>query len=132
MYRTLSDEERKFTCLVLHLSNGKDLYLTKLRDWLTIPDYCKENDLSILSISLQYRSNLVDIDTSDVDGLYIVQTAKGIIGDEVQHFVTIGKLYGDVVKKTLYSTPALIVNDEFEDNIDTCIEEALFVYEKKA
>lgn len=132
MYRTLSDEERKFTCLVLHLSNGKDLYLTELRDWLTIPDYCKEYDVKILSISLQYRSNLIDIDTSDVDGLYIVQTAKGLVGEEAQHFVTVGKVYGDVVKKTLYSTPALLANDEFEDKIDTCIEEALFIYEEKA
>lgn len=132
MYRELSDEDRRFTCLILHLSDDQDLYLTELRDWTTIPSYCKERGITISSISLQHRSNNIDIDTSDVDGLYIVQTAKGMLGGDVQVYVTVGKVYGSVVKKDSYNTPALLIDNSCEDKVEDCIEEALFIYEKQA
>jgi hypothetical protein len=55
-----------------------------------------------------------------------------MMGENSKQTITIGKLYGTIVKKTMWITPELISELQSEDNIDDCFKEALILnYGKK-
>jgi hypothetical protein len=114
------------------LSNGSEYYLPNYTDWKSVKEICKTNKLSVVKIGLQYRSHHVDIDTSDTDGVYLVKSVLGMMGQNSKQTITIGKIYGNIVKKTMWVTPELIEELSMEDNIEDCFEEAIILnYEKK-
>ena len=76
-------------------------------------------------ISLQFKSNSVFIDTKDCEGVYLVRSIKGQIGGDTQHYYTVGTVLGSTVKKGMWITPDLIEEENFEDSIDNCFEEAI-------
>lgn len=107
------------------LSNLEEIYLIDYNEWLKLKLYCQENKLSIDKIGLQYRSHSVEINTENTDGVYLVKSLIGSFGESNKHTFTIGKLYGNKVKKTMWITPELIEHLEDEDLIDNCFEEAI-------
>lgn len=114
------------------LSNGTDVYLPEHKDWLKLKKYCQENKLKIVNVGLQYRSHSIGVDTADADGVYLVRSLVGVMGENSRNTITIGKLYGDQVHKTLWITPELIEETKEITNIEDCFEEALiFNYEEK-
>jgi hypothetical protein len=114
------------------LSNGADVYLPEHKDWLKLKIYCEENKLGITSVGLQYRSHSVGVDTSDADGVYLVRSLVGVMGENSRNTITIGKLYGTDVHKTLWITPELIEETKEITNVDECFKEALILnYEEK-
>jgi len=107
------------------LSNGTDIYLPEHKDWLKLKTHCEKNQLGITNVGLQYRSHSVGVDTSDADGVYLVRSLVGVMGETSRNTITIGKLYGSQVHKTLWITPELIEETKEIADVKDCFEEAL-------
>ena len=107
------------------LSNGQEIYFSDYNIWYDIKSKCEGEKLSINCVKLQYSSNVVEIDTSDNDAVYVVRSLKGQIGGETSHYYTVGILRGDVVYKSMWLTPEMIAEEKEEDTLDNCFEEAI-------
>jgi hypothetical protein len=94
-------------------------------DWMDIKDICELNKLQVIKLGLQYRSHIVEIDTGGADGVYLAKSIIGTMGESAKHAYTIGKIYGNIVKKTMWITPELLEEFHDEDTIETCFKEAL-------
>lgn len=130
-YRSLSDAQRRKIWIIVHTSDNQDVYLDDYDKWLTMQSYCDENNLKINAVSLQYRSHVVKIETVDCDGVYLTKTAKGQMGGQTKHCYGVGLVCGNKVKRTLWTTPELIKDLEFEDDLNNCLEKALVLYGEK-
>ena len=129
----MPDVERKNTIwIILETSDGESIYLQHYEQWLTIQEYCNNKRVKIDSISLKWRTHSVETKTDDTDGLYVVKTAKGIIGGPTRDYYTIGKIYGDRVERTMWSTPDLLQDLSCEDKLENCIQKAVVIYDQKA
>jgi hypothetical protein len=114
------------------LSDSTEYYLPNHESWVELKPICENNKLNIIKIGLQYRSNFIEVDTADTDGVYLIKSIIGMMGENSKQTITIGKLYGTIVKKTMWITPELISELQSEDNIDDCFKEALILnYGKK-
>jgi len=115
------------------LSNGTDVYLPEHKDWIQLKTHCKNNKLRVTRVGLQYRSHSVDVDTEDADGVYLIRSLVGVMGENSRNTITIGKLHGSQVHKTLWITPELVKETEEITNVEECFQEALILnYEEKA
>jgi hypothetical protein len=134
-YETWLEEYRKDKYKIwikASLSNGSDIYLPEHKDWLKLKKYCQDNKLNIIRVGLQYRSHSVDVDTADADGVYLVRSLVGVMGENSRNTITIGKLHGTEVHKSLWITPELIKETEEITHIAECFQEALILnYEEK-
>lgn len=129
-YKQMTEEERKSTVwIIVHTSDGEDIYLKEYNQWLTIRDYCNENKLFINAISLQWRSHIVTEDTAGRDGVYVIKTAKGSMGGKTQECYSVATINGDKIRRHVYSVPALSKEMTFEDNLKNCIEKAIVLYD---
>lgn len=131
VYRSLPEKDRKSIWIILSMSNGEEIYLQQYDQWLTIQSYCHATGLTIDKVSLQYRSHVVTKDTRNCDGVYLVKTVKGQMGGETKYCYSIGTVHGSTIKKTLWLTPELIEDLSFEDNVETCLSQALVIYDRK-
>lgn len=109
------------------LSNNTEVYLPEHRDWLKLKNHCQDQKVKILKVGLQYRSHSIEINTQDADGVYLIRSLIGVMGENSKQTITIGKLYGDTIKKTMWVTPELIEELNSEDNIEDCFMEALIL-----
>jgi hypothetical protein len=66
-----------------------------------------------------------------VDGVYLVRSLIGRMGENSKQAITIGKVYGSTVKKTMWVTPELVADISDEDPIASCFLEALILYDKE-
>lgn len=107
------------------LSNNQEYYLPEFKKWLDLKIFCEENKLRVEKVGLQYRSHSIEIDTKDADGVYLIRSLVGLMGENSKETITIGKLYGNTIKKTMWVTPELIEELTSEDNIEECFKEAL-------
>lgn len=111
------------------LTNGEELNLDKHEDWRELKTRCESEKLYFSELCLQYRSHQEQIDIDNSDGVYIVKSVMGQMGGDTRHYFTTGKILGDKVEKKMWLTPELIVDKEYEDEIDSCFEEAI-IYDK--
>ena len=131
IYSSSSHEERKKIWIAIKTSNGKEIYLRDFKDWYSFQTYVDKNNVDIEEIILRYKSNSIGIDISESDGVYLVRSAKGEFGSKTKQCFTIGKVIGSKAHKTMILTPELIEEQVYEDNIESCFEEAI-VYHGKA
>ena len=114
------------------LSDGTEVYMPDHKDWLKLKQYCEQKKLKVNNVGLQYRSHSVQLDTVDADGVYLVRSLVGVMGENSRNTITIGKLYGTQVHKTLWITPELIEETKEITDVEECFPEALiFNYEEK-
>jgi hypothetical protein len=114
------------------LSNDLEIYLVEYSDWLELKSYCKDNELSVKKVGLQYRSHSIEIDTDGSDGVYLTRSIIGSFGQSTRQTFTIGKLTDGTVKKTIWIIPELLKELEDEDKVENCFEEALiYNYDKE-
>lgn len=109
------------------LSDGKDYYLPEFSQWIDLKNLCQEHKLRVNKVGLQYRSHSIEVDASDADGVYLIRSLIGVMGENSKQTITIGKLYGNIIKKTMWITPELIEELQTEDNIEDCFKEALIL-----
>jgi hypothetical protein len=113
------------------LSNNTEYYLPDHDNWIELKTLCDQNKLKVNKLGLQYRSHHVEVDTTGTDGVYLVRSLIGRMGESSKQAITIGKVYGDVVKKTMWITPELIEDLIDEDPVENCFMEALILYDKE-
>jgi hypothetical protein len=109
------------------LSNNTEYYLPNYPDWEKLKAICESEKLGIIKIGLQYRSHFVEVDTGDTDGVYLVKSVIGSMSEQSKQCITIGKLYGTTVKKTMWVTPELVEELPHEDDIENCFKEAIIL-----
>lgn len=109
----------------IQTSDDRDVYLENHQDWLDFKNYCKESQVDIKNIGLQYKSHLVKTYAGDADGVYVIRSVKGQMGGTSRECYTIGIVYGEEVRKTMWLTPELIEDSSFIDTVDNCFEEAI-------
>jgi hypothetical protein len=107
------------------LSDNQEVYLRNYNEWLELKNFCKSNELSVDKIGLQYKSNSIEIDTKNTDGVYLTKSIFASFGQQEKQTYTVGKVYGSTVKKTIWIIPELIQQLEEEDPIEQCFEEAI-------
>jgi hypothetical protein len=107
------------------LSNSVEVYLTDYSEWSELKSHCKDNNLSVKKVGLQYRSHSIEIDTSDSEGVYLTRSIIGSFGQSTRQTFTVGRLVDGIVKKTIWVIPELIKEFEDEDKVENCFEEAL-------
>lgn len=106
-------------------SDNQEYYLPDMDAWKSLRTLCKNNKLKINKVGLQYRSHSIEVDTRDTDGVYLIKSIIGFMGENSKQTITIGKLYGDKIKKTMWTTPELIEEITTEDSIADSFEEVL-------
>ena len=111
------------------LSNNIEYYLPDHNKWIELKSLCEKDKLKVSKLGLQYRSHFVEVDTSDTDGVYLVRSLIGRMGENSKQAITIGKVYGNIVKKTMWVTPELIEDLSDEDPVENCFSEALIIYD---
>jgi len=114
------------------LSNKQEYYLPDIDSWQNLKQLCSDSRLKVNNIGLQYRSHSIEVDTSDTDGVYLIKSLIGMMGSNSRQTITIGKLYGNTITKTLWVVPELIEEFTTNDTIENSFEEVLiYDYEKK-
>lgn len=111
------------------LSNGEELFYDNFDGWRIIKEKCEREKLFFNSLSLQFRSHKVNIDLKDCDGVYLIRSVMGQIGNDTKNYYTFGRIVGDKVKKQMWLIPELIVDKEFEGNVSDCFQEAIIYNE---
>jgi hypothetical protein len=110
------------------LSDGIEVYLPEHSDWIRLKEVCKNSSLGIMKVGLQYKSHFVETNTEDTDGVYLIRSLLSSMGGDAKETVTIGKIYGDVVEKSIWVTPELVKEIEEKDTIESCFEEAIIYH----
>jgi hypothetical protein len=114
------------------LSNDQEYYLPDINDWKNLKEVCKTNKLKVKKVGLQYRSHSIEVDAADTDGVYLIKSVIGMIGETTKQTVTIGKLYGDTIHKSMWITPELIEELKTKDSVADSFEEVLiYDYQKE-
>ena len=109
------------------LSNGMEYYLPNHAQWMDLKTICQNQKLSVTRLGLQYRSHFVEVDTSDCEGVYLIRSLIGVMGENSKQTITIGKLNDGIVKKTMWVTPELVAELNSEDKVEDCFQEALIL-----
>ena len=118
-------KDKKLIWVRVVLSDGREIYFTDYKTWLSIKETCADEKLSVSIVRLQYKSHVETTNVSDADAVYLVRSLMGQIGGETKDYYTIGKLVDGVVLKSRWLTPELIVEEKIEDSLDNCFEEAI-------
>jgi hypothetical protein len=114
----VTKEEDEFTfekCRWLaHLSNGEIIIQDDGRPgmeppsaWLRLKEYCKQNNVNIINVSLQFRSNHVSPLPAYADGYFFANKYIAIQGGFQGGFYLVGVLINDIIQVHNYSVPAL-------------------------
>jgi len=124
-------KNKTLTWFKVTLSDKLDYYFNQYEDWFDIKNICQSYKLNIISIGLQYKSNSCNVDTIDADGVYLVRSALGAIGETTKQTITIGKLYNSIVYKTMWVVPELVEQLNDQDKVENCFEEAIIYNDKQ-
>lgn len=124
-------KDRYKTWVKVTLSNGEVRYFHDYPDWQKIKNLCQIDRVNIVELGLQRKSNYVGIDTTDCDGVYLIRSMIGMMGQEAIKTYTIGKIVDDQVYKQVYLIPELIEHRKEVDNVSSCFAEALIYYNER-
>jgi hypothetical protein len=124
-------KDKTLTWFKVTLSDKLDYYFSNYSEWADIKRICESNKLNVISISLQYKSNSCNVDTIDADGVYLIRSALGAMGEVTKQTITIGKLYNNIVYKTMWVVPELVEQLNDQDVIENCFEEAIIYNDKQ-
>lgn len=113
------------------LSTGEEKYFHDYKDWYKVKSYCQKSNIDVVEIGLQYRSNYLAVPTKDCDGVYLVQSIIGLMGENSKKTYTVGKICGNIVEKQIFMTPELIQDREEKDPVSSCFEEGLLYHHEK-
>lgn len=111
------------------LTNGEEYNFDRHEQWRDLKERCESEKIYFSELCLQYKSHKESIDIDDSDGIYLIRSAMGQMGGETKNYFTVGTVNGDKVKKKMWLTPELIVDKEYEDEIENCFKEAI-IYDK--
>jgi hypothetical protein len=115
------------------MRSGKHIFFSckDYARWYEIKSMVENDNDFVAELELQFRSNKIEIPVQNVDALYLVRSGMGSPGMATKLYITVGKLYEGKLTKYMYLYPELIMENEFEDSVENCFEEAL-IYDPKA
>ena len=123
-------KNKKAVWIRCKLTNGEEFNYDKFEGWRKIKDKCDKESIFLSELYLQYRSHKATIDISEgVDGVYLIRSMLGAIGGESKEYYTVGLVKGESVSKKMWVTPELVLDKEYEDEVENCFEEAI-IYDK--
>lgn len=111
--------------------DGKHWFFSEYDVWYEVKSHCEKNNIFIKDLHLQFRSHQCIIDIADAEGIYLVRSVMGAMGQKTKNFFTVGVLKDEIVYKKMWLVPELIVEKEIEDTLDNCFEEAMLYNGKK-
>lgn len=111
--------------------DGQKFFLEDFEDYLSMKERLDKQKSLIDCIGLQYKSHVVEQSAKNSDGVYLIRSVKGHMGGDSIDTYTTGIVFGNKVKKTMWSVPALVPEGSYEDNIEDCFEEAIIYHDKK-
>jgi hypothetical protein len=127
----LSDyrKNKQATWIRCKLTNDEEINCESFEQWMEVKEKCISSGLFFKEFILQYRSHQEHIDLEDADGLYFIRSVKGSMGGKNQHSYTVGTIKNEKVFKKMWLIPELIVDIEYEDEVENCFAEAI-VYDQ--
>lgn len=111
-------------------SDGKHFFCKVYDEWFDVKKHCEENSVFIQDLHLQFRTQRCIIDVTDADAVYVIRSVLGALGQDTKHYFTVGILKDGKMRKSMYVVPELIKEQEYEDTLDNCFDEALIYNEK--
>lgn len=111
------------------LTDGQEFNIDKFEEWLQVKNKCDQENLYFKELYLQYRSHKVELELSDSDGIYLIRSVLGSMGSDTRQYYTFGNIRGEKVAKQMWITPELVIDKEYEDEVENCFEEAI-IYDK--
>ncbi len=101
---------------VVVLSNGETIYqdddrpgMAEPSAWLRLGKYCRDRDLHISELWMQFQTNRFMVGPPDADGYYFVRTASAVWGDEETiHGYIAGVLLDGKIRGYHWIIPAFI------------------------
>lgn len=125
-------KDRYKTWIKVTLSNGQKRYFHDYQDWQKVKNLCQTDKVDIIEIGLQRKSNYVGVDTTNCDGVYLIRSIIGMMGQEAIKTYTIGKIFDDQVHKQVYLIPELIEHRKEVDSVSSCFAEALLYHNERS
>lgn len=111
-------------------SDEKHFFFSEYDEWFTVKEHCKENNVRVQDLHLQFRSNKCIMDISNSKAIYLVRSVLGSIGQPTKNYFTVGLLKDDgLVHKQMWLVPELILDKEYKDDLSACFEEALIYHD---
>lgn len=110
----------------------KHFFFSEYDQWYAVKEHCENNSVFVKDLHLQFRSHKIIIEIRDCEGVYLVRSAMGAVGQPTKNYYTVGLLKDDgLVHKQMWLVPELILDKEFEDKISSCFSEAMIYNGKK-
>jgi hypothetical protein len=124
-------KDRYKTWVKVTLSNNEIRYFSSYEDWQKVKLYCQNKELNVIELGLQRKTNYVGVDTTGCDGVYLIRSILGMMGQNTISTYTIGKIFGDMVKKQVFLIPELVEHRKEEDTVESCFKEALLYHNER-
>lgn len=112
-------EDKDETIWIATLSDGRKVYQdddrpehTERRAWVRLQEFCKKNNLYVVSMTVKFRSHQEDTKKSS-EGYFF---RKGILGsfgsDKSIRFYLTGPIIGNKIHVTKWRVPEIIIEEE--------------------
>ena len=121
----MRSEDYFSTWVNVKFSNGSELYFNQPRHWKNIRTKCYQESIEITSVDLQFRSHCENVYSGSGCGVYLVPTVVGEMGGVSRECITVGVIDKNTVRKKIWTTPEIIEDKSYEDDVENCFEEAL-------
>lgn len=108
------------------LSNGETVYedddrpgLDEPSAWKRLKAYCQDQNVCIVQLWLQFRSNRVHVEPDNADGYFLVKSAFGVWGDaQTFHAYILGSLVDGKIETVKWKVPELVALEKQERVVD--------------
>lgn len=124
-------KDKKKVWTWIYLDNNSCYGFNEYSDWFEIQSVVISSNAIPTHVELQYRSISINFDLNDCDGVYYVRSLLGKIGEDAIQTLTLGKVLGDSVHKTIWIKDGLIERYKEETPLDKCFSEAILKWKEK-
>ena len=107
------------------LTDDRQFYHDDFKGWLQIKDICDTDGVFVKELKLSFRSHEISVDLDDAEAVYLIKSVMGQIGADTKHYYTTGVLKEGIVYKQMWLIPELVIDKEFEENIEECFRQAV-------
>ena len=107
------------------LTDDRQFYHDDFKGWLQIKDICDTDGVFVKELKLSFRSHEISVDIDDAEAVYLIKSVMGQIGADTKHYYTTGVLKEGIVYKQMWLIPELVIDQEFEENIEECFRQAV-------
>jgi len=125
-------EDRDCAIYIVELSNETIVYEDENRygpddkAWLRLKQYCKENNLNISKVWIQFRSHKELVVENTGDGIFFRRKILGNPFDNNRHYYVFGLVNANKIHTWHWKVPEVIMEEEDDRDIDGCEEQIIW------